>query len=526
MAELTDTQALPVLPLATGVVLPEHRRHPDPRDRRGPGGGRRRARRRRPAPARAPHRRALRPRRDRRAVVEESGELPNGLSRRDPPRPAPGRARRRRRRHRDRRCGSRPTTSIDGRPSDRAEELGRELRVGPVRAGRAAPLPPPPRAAAHHDRSPARSPTASARGPTCRPSARSSCSRPSTSRTGSSARSSWARDALAEHEVTEKIRQEVGEGMEKQQREFLLRQQLAGHPQGARRGRRATATRSRSYREQASPRPTLPETVARRSAKEIDKLERTSEQSPEHGWIRTWLDTILELPWGKRSEERLDVTEARAHPRRRPHRSRRREGPHRRVPGGAQAARRARAGRRADDAERGAAVGLILALVGPPGVGKTSLGESVARATGREFVRVALGGVRDEAEIRGHRRTYVGALPGSDRPRLQGGRDDEPGHPARRGRQARRGLAGRPVDVRCSRCSTRRRTTRSATTTSRSTSTSPTCCSSRPRTSLETIPGPLLDRMEVVRLDGYTEDEKVVIARDHLLARQRERNGL
>src|SRR5205814_4014507 len=141
--------------------------------------------------------------------------------------------------------------------------------------------------------------------------------------------------------------------------------------------------------------------------RELNRLERTSEQSPENGWIRTWLDTVTELPWGVRSDDRLQVPEARAIL----------DADHNGLEDVKDriveylAVRKLRVDRGlAASSERGA--GAILALVGPPGVGKTSLGESVARALGRKFARVSLGGVRDEAEIRGHRRTYVGAMPG------------------------------------------------------------------------------------------------------------------
>ena len=208
--------------------------------------------------------------------------------------------------------------------------------------------------------------------------------------------------------------------------------------------------------------------------REVGRLERASDQSPEAGWIRTWLDTVLELPWNVRTEDNSDITAARAGPRRRPRGSRRRQGPHRSStsPCGAVARRRGL------EVIGGRGSGAVLALVGPPGVGKTSLGESVARALGRKFVRVSLGGVRDEAEIRGHRRTYVGALPGRIVQGDPGSRLDEPGRPARRGRQARAATSGATRRRRCSRCSTLRRTTPSATTTSRSSSTSRTCSSS------------------------------------------------
>ncbi len=331
----------------------------------------------------------------------------------------------------------------------------------------------------------------------------------------------WARDVLAEHEVAEKIRQEVGDGMEKQQREFLLRQQLQAIRkelgEGADDGNTIEELRDKAAETE------LPEAVALAVTKEIDKLERTSEQSPEHGWIRTWLDTILELPWGRRSDERMDVTEAR----------RILDADHTGL-GDVKdriveylAVRKLRADRGLDDAHESArrGSGLILALVGPPGVGKTSLGESVARATGREFVRVALGGVRDEAEIRGHRRTYVGALPGRIARAFKEAGTMNPvilldevdklgadwrGDPSSALLEVldpaqNHTFRDHYLDVDLDLSGVLFLATANV---------------------LETIPGPLLDRLEVVRLDGYTEDEKVVIARDHLLARQRERNGL
>ena len=216
----------------------------------------------------------------------------------------------------------------------------------------------------------------------------------------------WAREVLADLTLRERIKNDVEEGMEKTQREFLLRRQLeairkelgeAGEDDGA---------NPDDYRSRAAA-ADLPEHVRTAVDREIGKLERTPEQSPEHGWIRTWLDTVLELPWGVESEDRIDLAEA----------SRILDEDHDGLRDVKDRILEHLAVRKLQ-VERGLApvggrgAGAILALVGPPGVGKTSLGESVARTLGRSFVRVALGGVRDEAEIRGHRRTYVGAQPG------------------------------------------------------------------------------------------------------------------
>ncbi|HTF55447.1 MAG TPA: LON peptidase substrate-binding domain-containing protein, partial [Pseudonocardia sp.] len=216
----------------------------------------------------------------------------------------------------------------------------------------------------------------------------------------------WTREHLAEQEVTEKIADDVREGMEKTQREFLLRQQLAAirkelgelDPEGA-----DGATDYRTRVENAE----LPEHVRKAALTEVGKLERASDQSPESGWIRTWLDTVLDIPWNSRTDDSDDLVAARAIL----------DADHAGLDDVKQRlieflAVRARRNRKGLERVGGRGSGAVLSLVGPPGVGKTSLGESVARALGRKFVRVALGGVRDEAEIRGHRRTYVGALPG------------------------------------------------------------------------------------------------------------------
>src|SRR3954470_12235232 len=213
----------------------------------------------------------------------------------------------------------------------------------------------------------------------------------------------WGREHLAELEVTDKIRDDVREGMDKRQREFLLREQLAAIRKELGEDEPAGADDYRTRVEAAE----LPDKVREAALREVGKLERASDQSPEAGWIRTWLDTVLDLPWSERTTDVTDVVAAREVL----------DADHHGLDDVKDRiveylAVRSRRAERGMQVVGGRGSGAVLALIGPPGVGKTSLGESVARALGRRFVRVALGGVRDEAEIRGHRRTYVGALPG------------------------------------------------------------------------------------------------------------------
>jgi ATP-dependent Lon protease len=329
----------------------------------------------------------------------------------------------------------------------------------------------------------------------------------------------WGREYLTELDVAETIRKDVKEGVEKQQREFLLRQQLAAIRKELAELDGKPATEEQDYRARVEG-ADLPETVRKAALAEVDKLERTSEQSPEVGWIRTWLDTVLELPWNERTEESYDIAGARAVL----------DADHAGLDDVKERITEYLAVRRRR-ADRGLGVvggrrsGAVLALVGPPGVGKTSLGESVARAMGRKFVRVALGGVRDEAEIRGHRRTYVGALPGrivraiaeagSMNPVVLLDEIDKVGADYRGDPTAallevldpaqNHTFRDHYLEVELDLSDVVFLATANV---------------------LESIPGPLLDRMELVRLDGYTEDEKVVIGRDHLLPRQVERAGL
>ncbi|HWU20716.1 MAG TPA: LON peptidase substrate-binding domain-containing protein, partial [Nocardioides sp.] len=213
----------------------------------------------------------------------------------------------------------------------------------------------------------------------------------------------WTRDFVAESEVSDKIDADVRESLEKSQREYVLRQQLAAIRKEL---GEADADGGDDYRARVEA-ADVPDAVREALLREVDKLERSSDQNPEAGWIRTWLDTVLDLPWNVRTEDDTDVVASRAvldadHHGLDEVKDRITE----------YLAVRARRAERGLEVVGGRGSGAVILLAGPPGVGKTSLGESVARTLGRKFVRVALGGVRDEAEIRGHRRTYVGALPG------------------------------------------------------------------------------------------------------------------
>lgn len=298
----------------------------------------------------------------------------------------------------------------------------------------------------------------------------------------------WTGDQLAEVEVNEKIAEDVREGMEKTQKEFLLRQQLAairkelGDDEGA-----GSSDDYRGRIEAAD----LPEKVREAALREVGKLERSSDQSPESGWIRTWLDTVLD-------DALLDVVEA--------------------VVVGVENLPRLRQ-------VGGRGSGAVMVLAGPPGVGKTSLGESVARALGRKFVRVALGGVRDEAEIRGHRRTYVGALPGrivraigdagSMNPVVLLDEIDKVGSDFR----------GDPAAALLEVLDPAQNHTFRDHYLDLDLDLSDVVFLATANV-VENIPSALLDRMELVSIDGYTEDDKVAIARDFLLPRQRERAAL
>ncbi len=328
----------------------------------------------------------------------------------------------------------------------------------------------------------------------------------------------WARDALGEQELKDRIRRDVSEGMEKSQREFILRQQLAAIRKelGELDDAESLVAGYRRKLEEAA----LPEEARNAVEREIDRLERTPEQNPEHGWIRTWLDTVTELPLGRKSEDRLDIGEARSVL----------DADHTGLDDVKDriieylAVRKLRV-ERGIEPQAGRGSGTIIALVGPPGVGKTSLGESVARAMGRKFVRVALGGIRDEAEIRGHRRTYVGAQPGRIARAIKEAGTMNPVFLLDEVDKVGSDWRGDPSSALLEVLDPAQNHSFRDHYLEIELDLSDVLFIATANV-VETIPQPLLDRMEVVRLDGYTEEEKVAIARDHLLGRRTEQAGL
>jgi ATP-dependent Lon protease len=321
-------------------------------------------------------------------------------------------------------------------------------------------------------------------------------------------------DRLAELRVRKRIREDVESGTQKQQREYFLRRQMDAIRKELGENEGSTAEEYRAKIAAAG----MPEKAREQAERELARFERMGDSNAEGSMIRTYLDWLLAIPWSKRSEERLDPQQARAVL----------DADHAGLDDVKQriteylAVRKLRAARGLTDDRRS---GAILTLVGPPGTGKTSIGESIARATGRQFVRMSLGGVRDEAEIRGHRRTYIGALPGrlvralrdagTMNPVILLDEVDKLGADWRGDPSAallevldpaqNHAFQDHYLDVALDLSHVLFIATANV---------------------ADTIPGPLLDRMEVIRFDGYTTEEKVAIGRGYLWPRQLERNGL
>src|SRR5438445_481 len=315
-------------------------------------------------------------------------------------------------------------------------------------------------------------------------------------------------------EVTDRLRLPGGGRAVSQQREYFLRKQMESIQRELGEDSGSVAEEYRAKIAEAG----MPEAVEEQAVKELARLERMGEQSGEASMIRTYLDWLISVPWSKRSDERLDPVHAREVL----------DADHAGLEDVKEriteyiAVKKLRLERGVQEDRRS---GAILTLIGPPGTGKTSIGESIARATGREFVRMSLGGVRDEAEIRGHRRTYIGALPGrlvralrdagTMNPVILLDEVDKVGADWRGDPSAallevldpaqNHSFRDHYLDVELDLSEVVFIATANV---------------------AETIPGPLLDRMEVIRFDGYTTSEKVAIARGYLWPRQLERNGL
>ncbi|MGH2712543.1 MAG: endopeptidase La, partial [Thermoleophilaceae bacterium] len=322
------------------------------------------------------------------------------------------------------------------------------------------------------------------------------------------------RERLTELQVRARIRDDVQSGAEKQQREYFLRKQMDSIRKELGDDDASVVEEYRAKIEEAG----MPDDVREQAERELGRLERMGEQGGEASMIRSYLDWLIAVPWSERSEERLDPVHAREVL----------DADHAGLEDVKDriveyiAVRKLRLERGIEEDRRS---GAILTLIGPPGTGKTSIGESIARATGREFVRMSLGGVRDEAEIRGHRRTYIGALPGrlvralrdagTMNPVIMLDEVDKVGADWRGDPSAallevldpaqNHSFRDHYLDVELDLSQVVFIATANM---------------------AETIPAPLLDRMEIIRFDGYTTDEKVAIARGYLWPRQRERNGL
>ena len=244
----------------------------------------------------------------------------------------------------------------------------------------------------------------------------------------------FQRERLALMQIRRRIREDVNAGMEKQQREYVLRKQLDSIRKELGEDETSVVEEFRAKIAESA----MPDHVREQAERELARFERMGDSSPEAQTIRTYMDWLLAVPWGVLSEERLDPKASREVL----------DADHAGLEDVKDriveyiAVRKLRQERGIEADKKS---GAILTLIGPPGTGKTSIGESIARSLNREFVRMSLGGIRDEAEIRGHRRTYIGALPGPPRAGPARREDDEPGDPAGRGRQGRRRLARRSV---------------------------------------------------------------------------------
>ncbi len=322
----------------------------------------------------------------------------------------------------------------------------------------------------------------------------------------------------------QKIRSEAKEEMEKEQREYILRQQLKAIQKelGDLDENQSIVSEYTEKIEKSG----MPEEAKKEAQRELKRLSGMPSQAAEYSMIKTYLDWMVELPWSAVSDDQLDIAHARAvldedHYDLQEVKDRIIE---------FLAVRKLFKERgirkdRADDDKTGRAMGAILCFVGPPGVGKTSLGQSIARALGRKFTRMSLGGMRDEAEIRGHRRTYIGSMPGRIMQAIKRAGTRNPVFMLDEIDKVGSDWRGDPSSALLEVLDPAQNGTfrdhylnvdfdlsdvMFVTTANQ----------------LEPIPAPLRDRMEIIQLDGYTEHEKVHIAQEHLVKRQLSANGL
>jgi ATP-dependent Lon protease len=305
------------------------------------------------------------------------------------------------------------------------------------------------------------------------------------------------------------IGQQTRDSMEGRQREYILREQLKAIQKELGEGE-GTAAEIQEL-EKAIAEAGMPPEVEEQARKELKRLERMPEAAAEYSMVRTYLDWLIELPWSKLSEDAIDITEAR----------RILDEDHYGLDKIKRRILEYLAVRKLNPTGKSP----ILCFVGPPGVGKTSLGQSIARATGRKFVRASLGGVHDEAEIRGHRRTYIGALPGNI---IQGIRKAGTRNPVFMLDEMDKlgaGFHGDPSSALLEVLDPEQNSTFRDNYLAVPFDLSQVMFIGTANV-LDGIPGPLRDRMEVIELPSYTEDEKVEIARRYLVRRQLEANGL
>jgi ATP-dependent Lon protease len=325
---------------------------------------------------------------------------------------------------------------------------------------------------------------------------------------------SFQRERLSTMQIRQRIREDVNAGMEKQQREYLLRKQMDSIRKELGEDDASVVDEYRKKIDAAG----MPEEVREQADQELARFERMGESSPESQMIRSYLDWLLAVPWGTRSDEVLD-----------PERTREiLDADHAGLEDVKDriveyiAVAKLRKDRGVEPDKR---AGAILTLIGPPGTGKTSIGESIAKALNREFVRMSLGGVRDEAEIRGHRRTYIGALPGRLVRALRDAKTMNPVILLDEVDKVGADWRGDPSAALLEVLDPAQNSTFRDHYLDVEVDLSQVFFIATANMA-ETIPGPLLDRMEVIRFDGYTTDEKVAIARGYLWPRQRERAGL